>query len=89
MSSGRNTTQRNRDRYRIRATHAACGICGDTIDYTLPHTDPRSFVVDHVIPLAKGGPDRIENKQAAHRDCNSTKRARIIAPIVKRSGSLH
>jgi 5-methylcytosine-specific restriction endonuclease McrA len=84
----RNTKQRDADRARIRHTAAACHICGQPIDYTLPHTNSRSFVVDHVIPLAKGGPDTIDNKAAAHRDCNSTKRARLIAPIVRRSGSL-
>ena len=84
----RNTAQRDRDRARIKATKAACAICGREIDYTLRADDPMSFVVDHVIPLAKGGPDRIENKQAAHRTCNSTKRARLVAPIVRRSGSL-
>ncbi|PYY32364.1 HNH endonuclease [Curtobacterium sp. MCBD17_030] len=87
-SHHRNTKQRDADRARIRNTAAACHICGQAIDYTLPHTNPRSFVVDHVIPLAKDGPDTIDNKAAAHRDCNSTKRARLIAPIVCRSGSL-
>ena len=84
----RNTKQRDRDRATIRKTGAACHICGKAIDYSLPHTDPRSFVVDHVIPLAKGGADTLANKKAAHRDCNSTKRARLVAPIVRRSGSL-
>ena len=84
----RNTAKRDRDRARIRATKANCHICGQTIDYALPHTDPMSFVVDHVIPLAKQGPDTISNKAAAHRACNSKKRARLIAPIVRRSSSL-
>lgn len=86
--SHRNTTQRNRDRARIKASKPNCHICGMSIDYQLPHTDPMSFVVDHVIPLAKGGADHIGNKRAAHRECNSKKRARLIAPIVRRSGSL-
>lgn len=84
----RNTAQRDRDRARIKATGAACHICGEAIDYTLPWLDPRSFVVDHVIPLHKGGADTIVNKAATHRDCNSKKRARLVAPIVRRSGSL-
>ena len=88
MSQGRNTSQRDRDRFRIRATKAACHICGNPINYTLPHTDEMSFVVDHVIPLAKGGADNLSNKKAAHRLCNSKKRARIVAPIIRRSRSL-
>jgi 5-methylcytosine-specific restriction endonuclease McrA len=85
----RSTTQRDRDRAAIRKTNASCGICGEPIDYTLPHTNPRSFVVDHIVPLSKGGPDTRSNKQAAHRDCNSTKRARLIAPTIRRSGALN
>lgn len=52
----RNTKQRDRDRATIRKAGAACHICGQAIDYSLPHTDPKSFVVDHVIPLVKGEP---------------------------------
>lgn len=73
MPTSRNTAQRDRDRNAIRRTKPPCGICGGDIDYSLPHTDPLSFVVDHVIPWAKGGPDTIENKQAAHRRCNLAK----------------
>lgn len=84
----RDDAARKRDRARIAATKAACHICGQAVDYTLPHTDPMSFVVDHIIPLAKGGADTMKNKAAAHRECNSKKRARLVAPIVRRSGSL-
>lgn len=84
----RNTAQRDRNRARIKATRANCHICGGAIDYTLPYLDPMSFVVDHVIPLAKGGTDHIDNLKAAHSLCNNKKRARLVAPIVRRSGSL-
>lgn len=84
----RNTAQRDKDRARIKATRANCHICGATIDYTLEWLHPKAFVVDHVIPLAKGGADHISNKRAAHRECNSKKRARLVAPIIRRSGSL-
>lgn len=69
----RNTTVRDRDRRAIARTKPPCGICETEIDYTLPHTDPMSFVVDHIVPLAKGGTDTLDNKQAAHRTCNRTK----------------
>lgn len=85
----RNTAQQFKDRARIRATKAACGICGKRIDYTLPWPDPQSFVVDHKTPLKLGGRDDLTNKQAAHNECNSKKRARLVAPIVRRSGSLN
>ena len=84
----RNSALRNKHRARIRRDEPSCHICGKPIDYTLPHLDPWSFVVDHVVALKNGGSDSIENKAAAHRECNSKKRARAYAPIVRRSGSL-
>ena len=51
-----------------------------------PH--PMRFEADHIVPLHKGGDDTLSNKQATHRQCNSTKRARLVAPIVRRSGAL-
>ena len=86
----RNSAQRQRMRQQIARSKPACHICGQPIDYTLPHLDPKSFVIDHVVPLAKGGEDALSNVKAAHRlrDCNSTKRARLVAPIVRRSRSL-
>lgn len=88
MATTRSTTQRDRDRAAIRRTRAACGICGDPIDYRLPHTDPMSFVVDHVVALVNGGADVLANKQAAHRRCNRAKSDKHHADIVRRSGSL-
>ena len=84
----RNSAQRERMRRQIARGKPACHICGESIDYTLPHLDPKAFVIDHVVPLAKGGADTIDNVKAAHRDCNSAKRARLVAPIVRRSRSL-
>ena len=84
----RNTATRDMHRARIARDKPACHICGVAIDYTLPHLDPMSFVVDHVKALKNGGADTIENKKAAHRECNSKKRARVFAPIVRRSGTL-
>jgi 5-methylcytosine-specific restriction endonuclease McrA len=84
----RNSATRDKHRARIARDQPACHICGKPIDYSLPHLDPMAYVVDHVIPLAKGGADTLSNKKAAHRECNSKKRARLIAPIVRRSGSL-
>jgi len=84
----RNSATRDKHRARIAKDQPACHICGKPIDYTLPHLDPMYFVVDHVKPLAKGGTDTLDNKRAAHRECNSKKRARLVAPIVRRSGSL-
>ena len=86
--SARSTTRRDKDRATIKRGRPDCHICGKPIDYTLPYLDPGEFVVDHVVPLARGGADHISNKKAAHRSCNSKKRAREYAPIIRRSRSL-
>ena len=69
----RNTTIRDRHRAQIAREEPPCAICRQPIDYSLPHLDPSSFVVDHIIPLNRGGSDTLDNKQAAHRDCNRSK----------------
>lgn len=85
----RNSAQRDKDRARIARAKPNCGICGGPIDYSLRWPDPGCFVVDHIVPLARGGADNLSNKQAAHNiPCNSKKRARDYAPIIRRSGAL-
>lgn len=84
----RSTTTRDRARARARRRNEACHICGKAIDYSLPWDNPRALVIDHVDALARGGADELTNMRAAHRDCNSTKRARAYAPIIRRSGAL-
>ena len=84
----RNKTQQAIDRRRVAAAKPNCHICGLPIDFTLKTPDPMSYELDHVIPLHKGGEDHIRNKAASHRACNSTKRARDYAPIIRRSGAL-
>ena len=69
----RNTATRDRHRAYIARTKPPCAICGDEIDYELPYLDPKEFVVDHILPLAKGGSDELGNKQPAHRSCNRAK----------------
>lgn len=69
----RSTTTRDRHRRQIKARRGPCAICHGPINYTLKTPDPGSFEVDHIIPFAKGGPDTLENKAAAHRACNRAK----------------
>ena len=87
MSSGRNTTTRDRHRRTLARNKPPCGICGHEIDYELPYLHPLSYVVDHIIPINKGGEDVIENKQAAHRACNRAKSDNLIEeqkPVIRR-----
>ena len=82
----------NRDRHRqlIARGHPNCGICRQPINYTLPHLDPRSFVADHIVPLAKGGTNHPTNLQPAHRKCNRDKADRTDGgPTIRRSQSLN
>ncbi len=88
MATQRNTTIRDRIRTTIAHTKPPCWICGNLINYDLPHTDPQSYVVDHIVPLTKGGPHTLENCAAAHRDCNRTKSDKPHTNTIKRSTSL-
>lgn len=73
MTAPRNTTTRDRHRAVIRRGKPPCSLCGGDIDYSLRYPHPMSFVVDHIIPLNRGGLDRADNCQPSHRSCNRTK----------------
>jgi 5-methylcytosine-specific restriction endonuclease McrA len=50
-----------------------CGICGEPVA-------PEEVTLDHVVPLARGGPHAPTNVQIAHHLCNCTKGARMPTP---------
>jgi 5-methylcytosine-specific restriction endonuclease McrA len=56
-----------------------CGICKGSVDMTLPHPDPWSKSLDHVVPLSKGGAHSYSNTQLAHLRCNVSKGAKVPA----------
>lgn len=64
----------------ILATQNICGICGRPVDTSIKDTyDPLAPVVDHIIPVSKGGhPSDLQNLQLAHRICNRIKSNKII-----------
>jgi 5-methylcytosine-specific restriction endonuclease McrA len=63
----RNIANQMRMRAIVKRSKPACHICGGVIAFDAPHTDPKSFVIDHVVSLNKGGEDALSNVRAAHR----------------------
>jgi 5-methylcytosine-specific restriction endonuclease McrA len=48
-----------------------CHLCGEPIDMSLVNPHPRSWNLDHYIPVSKGGhPYSPENARESHRECN-------------------
>jgi len=54
-----------------------CRLCCELIDFTVPHPDPLSRSVDHIVPRAHGGKDELDNYQLAHLICNQRKGSRV------------
>lgn len=50
-----------------------CNICHELIDLDLPRTSRFGLTIDHVIPLAKGGLDVMDNLRPTHWICNIKK----------------
>lgn len=73
MSTGRNTTTRDKHRAAVSKGHPPCHWCGNDIDYQAHHLDPFAFQVDHVTSLHKGGTDTLDNCVPSHRACNRAK----------------
>lgn len=68
-----------KNRKRILATQDVCGICGKPVDKSLKFPNPMSAVIDHIIPIDRGGsPDDIDNLQLAHMSCNRAKSDKIL-----------
>lgn len=54
-------------RAQVLATHPPCWLCGQ----------PGADQADHVVPVAAGGTDTLDNLRPAHAHCNKRKGARV------------
>jgi 5-methylcytosine-specific restriction endonuclease McrA len=70
----------------VLANNNVCSLCGRPIDMELKAPNPMSASVDHVIAVAKGGTDDIENLRPAHLDCNRKKYNKAHADIRNHGG---
>jgi 5-methylcytosine-specific restriction endonuclease McrA len=58
----------------------SCHLCEDIIDLDLPRQSgtpgwQMGLHIDHVVPIAKGGPDTLDNVRPSHAICNLSKGA--------------
>ena len=78
--SGSHRVQYEFNRKRILATEDTCSICGNKVDKSLKYPHPLSAVIDHIIPIAKGGhPSDIKNLALAHNQCNIKKTDKVYS----------
>ncbi|KLO71586.1 HNH endonuclease [Enterococcus cecorum] len=76
---GKHRTAFEKNRKRILMTENTCGICGQPVDKQLKPPHPLSPVIDHIIPINKGGhPSDINNLQLAHWQCNRAKSDKLF-----------
>lgn len=72
VSRGRRLDVLERDGY-------VCQLCGEPTDRSVTYPHPDYPVVDHRVPLARGGAHEPSNWQTAHNRCNAAKGDRLVA----------
>lgn len=78
--TGPHRTEADKNKKRILKTQNTCGICGKPVDKKIKYPEPLSPVIDHIIPINKGGhPSDINNMQLAHFYCNRQKSDKLFA----------
>jgi len=53
--------------------NGVCYLCDEPINLNIKWPDIKSFSIDHVIPLSKGGGDTPDNVKSSHLFCNLSK----------------
>lgn len=51
-----------------------CQLCYEPVDRRCTYPNPRNPVLDHIVPLARGGKHEGRNVQLAHAECNNRKK---------------
>lgn len=74
-----------RNREHVRRTQDTCHLCGQWIDPDLTYPDPYSFSADHIVPLARGGPNR-GALTATHLVCNKRRGAKPLHHVQPNHG---
>ncbi len=79
---GRSTRRFKRLAAIVRKRKRPCSRCGQRIDYTLGSEHPDSFTVEHLKPLSTHPElaEDLDNLDAAHRRCNSSRGNRDAPP---------
>ena len=73
-----------KNKKRILKTQNICGICGQPVDTKLKYPHPMAPVIDHIIPINKGGhPSDITNLQLAHWTCNREKSDKLVREMTQ------
>lgn len=76
---GKHRTTYDKNKKKILATQSVCAICGKPVDKKLKFPHPLCGVIDHIIPIAKGGhPSDISNLQLTHMTCNREKSDKLF-----------
>lgn len=69
--------------YHLEVQEGRCAYCG--VEISIFRADGAQFLyatVDHIVPLSKGGPDRVENTLGACRRCNLAKRSADLSEFL-------
>jgi 5-methylcytosine-specific restriction endonuclease McrA len=65
----------------LRRDGGNCQICGKRfLAEVVSHLHGRSMQVDHIVPVAKGGSDDLDNLRLTHRSCNISRGADGTTP---------
>lgn len=71
---------------RTEQTQTPCAVCGKHFRWDVIWYHPQAFTVGHIIALAEGGTDEIENLRPEHHSCNTSAGARLGLQLAAQRG---